>query len=225
MSSHQLLFQPFSQTIELDKGGEILITDLKSKLFLDGSLISDQQIQSITAKLPSRLKLDESTARISGTAPSDVLSQDLTISAKDQYGESTQFNIHLAFRSDVFANEVGQLNATIGDHFSYVIPSQVFVQKVEKLTIDFASLSKYLRFDPSTFTFSGTVHSDFSPQRIKCVLTAVSSDGTIRDTQASRFWSRQPQQSRHPEWTVPRSISKVPTARLSASSSDLSLAL
>lgn len=125
MSNHQLLFQPFSQTTDLDKGADILITDLRSKLFLDGSPISDQQIQ-FTAKLPAWLKLDESTAKIYESAPADTMAQDVPIRAKDQYGDYAQYSLHLAFRSDVIAAEIGQLNATIGDDFSYVIPSQVF---------------------------------------------------------------------------------------------------
>lgn len=179
-----MLFEPFSQTIELDKGSEVLISGLKSKLFLDGTPISDQQVESIATKLPSWLSLDESTAKISGTAPSDAASQDLTITAKDQYGDSAQLTIHLAFRSDVFADKVGQLNATIGESFSYVIPDQVLAQQNEKLSVDFASLLKYLQFDSSTNTISGTIQKDFLPQEVKCTLTAISADGTVTNTQA-----------------------------------------
>jgi hypothetical protein len=184
VSNHQLLFQPFAQTLNLSKGDEVRITDLRSKLFLDGVPIQQQQIQTLSAKLPAWLKLGEDAAEISGTAPSETMTQDIVVSAKDQFGDVAQFSVHLAFSSELFADEIGQLNATIGGSFSYVIPSGTFAQKDEHLSVEFASLSKYLHFDPATSTISGKIEKDFSPQKVQCVLTASSSDGTTNDTQA-----------------------------------------
>jgi len=183
VSNHQLLFQPFSQTLNLSKGEKIHITDLKRKLFLDGSPIQDQQIEALSAKLPSWLKLDNNTAEVSGDAPPGTMSQDLVITAKDQYGDVAQFSIHLAFRSDLFDAEIGQLNATIGESFEFAIPPAILAQKDEKLGLDFASLSKYLHFDPATSTISGTIQQDIRPQKVQCTLTASSSDGTMQDLQ------------------------------------------
>jgi hypothetical protein len=141
VSNHQLLFQPLGQTFNFSKGEDVHIKDLKSMLFLDGVAIQDQQIQAIDAKLPPWLKIDKKTAEISGSAPSGTMSQDLTVTAKDQFGDIAQFTIHLAFRSELFGKEIGQLNVTIGEKFEYTLPSGVLAQENEKTSVDFAALS------------------------------------------------------------------------------------
>ncbi|KAF2833718.1 hypothetical protein CC86DRAFT_415668 [Ophiobolus disseminans] len=192
VSNHQLLFQPFSQTFNSNEREDVHITGLNSMLFLDSVAIQDQQIQSISAKLLSWLTFDDSTAEISGSAPSGTMSQDLTITAKDQFGNVAQFSVHLAFESKLFAQEIGQLNVTIGEHFAYTLPAETFAQGDEKVSVDFASLSKYLHFDSVTPTISGTVQEDFAPQKVQCVLAANSSDDYMQDTQTLQIVIAEP---------------------------------
>jgi hypothetical protein len=183
ISSHQLLFEPYSQTLNLSKGDEIRIADLKSKLFLDGSPVQDTQVQSINATLPSWLKLDNKTSEIFGSAPSGTMSEDLTITATDQYGDAAQLRIHIAFSSELFATEIGELNATSGEVFEYTIPQKLLANSDERLSVDLSSLSRYLHFDSVKSSISGTIEHDFPSQRVQCILTAITSDGTQRDTQ------------------------------------------
>ncbi|KAH7389530.1 hypothetical protein DE146DRAFT_166522 [Phaeosphaeria sp. MPI-PUGE-AT-0046c] len=183
VSNHQLLFQPYSQTLNLSKGEEIRISDLKSTLYLDGSPVQDAHIRSMNATLPPWLKFDNTTHEISGRAPSGTMSQDIEVSAIDQFGDVAQLGIHISFQSELFATEIGQLNATTGASFEYTIPPEVLVNRDEILSVDLSSLSHYLHFDTAKSTISGTIEQDVPPQKVQCSLTAVSSDGTQRDTQ------------------------------------------
>jgi hypothetical protein len=183
ISNHQLIFQPYSQPLKIRQGEDVQITDLKSRLYLDGSPIRETDIQSINATLPSWLKLDNQTSEILGTPPFGLMSQDVTVMAKDRYGDLTQFTIHLRFTSELFTEEIGQLNATIGESFEFVIPRDILVSHDEKLSVELSSLSRYLRFDPTTLTISGTIPKDFHPQTVQCILTASTSSSTLSGTQ------------------------------------------
>jgi hypothetical protein len=202
VSNHQLSFQPYDLTFNLSKRDEIQLTGLKSKLFLDGSPIQDSQIQSMNATLPSWLRLDNTTYDISGIAPSGLMSQDLTITATDQFEDVAQLDLHIRFLSKLFTDELGQLNATIGDEFKYTIPQGVLASGDDKLSIDFSSLSRYLRFDAATSTISGTITDDFPSQKVPCTLTAMSSDGTQRDTQSFQIAVLNTLRDGHPNITA-----------------------
>ncbi|KAH4252830.1 hypothetical protein HBI04_111550 [Parastagonospora nodorum] len=182
ISNHQFLFQPYAQTLNLEKRQNVYI-DLKSTLLLDGVAVLEPQIQSVDATLPSWLKLDKKTSIISGDAPSGTMSQDISVNATDQFGDVAQLNLHILFKSDLFASEIGQVNATIGEKFEYAIPQGVLSSNNEKLSVDLASLSRYLQFDPSKATIYGTITQDFPAQKVQCILTAVSSDDSQKDTQ------------------------------------------
>ncbi|KAF1921905.1 hypothetical protein BDU57DRAFT_438717 [Ampelomyces quisqualis] len=184
ISNHRLLFEPNSWTLNLSKGEDVEIADIKSKLLLDGFPIQDTQLQSLNATLPSWLKLDKITSVIIGKAPSDVMSQDIIVRATDQFGDVAQLKIHVAFTSELFATAVGQLNATIGESFEYTIPREVLANSNEKLSVDLSSLSRYLQFDSAKSMITGTIKDDFVPQKVQCTLMALSSDGTQSDRQS-----------------------------------------
>jgi hypothetical protein len=209
VSNHQLSFQPYDLTFNLSKKDEVQLTGLKSKLFLDALQIQDSQIQSINVTLPSWLTLDNTTYEISGRAPSGLMSQDLTVIATDQIGDVAQLDLHIRFISELFTDELGQLNATTGDDFKYTIPSSVLSSGDEKLSIDFSSLSRYLHFDPATSTISGTITDDVPSQNVQCTLTAMSSDGTRRDTQSFQIAVLNTPRTAHPN--IPAGSAGIPS--------------
>jgi hypothetical protein len=182
ISNHQFFFRPYNQIHNLSKGAGVEI-DIKSTLLLDWIPVQDAQVRTVDANLPSWLNLDKTTSKISGSAPPGIMSQDLNVNATDQFGDVAQLLVHINFQSELFANEIGQLNATIGESFEYDIPQDILTNKDEKLSVDFASLSRYLTFDATHTTISGKIAPDFSAQKVQCTLTATSSDGLQRDTQ------------------------------------------
>jgi hypothetical protein len=115
VSSHTWLFKPFKQTVNAANGDDIRITGLKEKLFADDSQARDSNIQSATADLPSWLSFDNNIFEVAGTAPPEIKSQDLTITAKDRSGDVAQYTIHLVAQFELSANEIGPLNLTRGN--------------------------------------------------------------------------------------------------------------
>jgi hypothetical protein len=187
VSNHQLIFQPYSQSLIISKGDDVHITDIKRKLFLDGASIQDADVQAISAQLPSWLTLNNQTSEISGNPPSGTMSQDITVTAKDQYGDAAQYNIHITFASKLFAGEIGPLNATVGESFEYTIPRAVLGADDEKVSIELSSLSQNLRFDPATLKISGAISKDSPAGDVQCTLTATTNNGNMSDTQTFRI--------------------------------------
>ncbi|KAH7085059.1 hypothetical protein BKA63DRAFT_9157 [Paraphoma chrysanthemicola] len=184
VSNHQLLFQPFSDTVNVSKGADIHLTDIKSKLLLDGSPTQDRDIRKVNSTLPSWLAFDNTTFEITGQAPSGIMSQDLTISVQDQYGDVAQYSIHIAVLSELFAHEIGQLNASVGHDFDYSIPREILIKDRDKVKMNFGSLSKHLHFDQESFAISGAVPTGFPPGFVQCSMEATSEDGNLNDTQS-----------------------------------------
>ncbi|KAJ8111562.1 hypothetical protein OPT61_g5877 [Boeremia exigua] len=189
---HALYFQPAIHTMNVTKGDKVHITGLKSKLYLDQSTISDRDIESTSAELPDWLTFDGSTLDISGTAPAELSSQDLTVSAKDIYGDLAQYTIQMNVLSELFASPVGLLNITMGEPFKYQLPRSLFAQDNELVTIDFATLADHLHFNPTTFTIFGTVPEDMAPQVVLCTIAATSKDGSLKETQAFNITLSEP---------------------------------
>ncbi|XPS77753.1 polarity establishment/cellular polarization [Ascochyta lentis] len=184
ISNHELYFQPAFQTLNVTKGGNVHLTDLKSKLYLDQSPISDRDVQSPSADLPSWLKFDGNSFDISGTAPTELSSQDLTITAMDIYGDLAEYTVHLNVISELFAGTVGALNVTLGELFKLQLPRSILAKDDEVVTVDFAALTDHMHFNPITFIIFGTVPDDMSPQVVQCSLTATSKNGSLKESQS-----------------------------------------
>jgi hypothetical protein len=183
-SVHELYFQPAIQTLNVTKGDEVHIIGLKSKLYLDQSVISDRDIQSPSAELPDWLSFDDKSFAVSGTAPNELLSQDLTVSANDIYGDLAQYTIRLNVVSELFSGTVATLNVTLGELFKAPLSRSILAKDDEIVTVDFATLSEYMHFNPNTFTIFGTVPKDVPSQIVSCTMAATSKDGSLRESQA-----------------------------------------
>lgn len=180
---HELYFQPAIQTLNVSKGDAMHITGLKKKLYLDQSPISDRDVQSPSAELPDWLSFDGATFDIVGTAPAELSSQDLTISANDIYGDLAQYTIRLNVVSKLFSGSVGTLNVTMGELFKRQLPRSILVEDDEVVTVDFATLADHMHFNPTTFTVFGTIPKNTKPQVVQCSMLAVSKDGNFKEAQ------------------------------------------
>ncbi|KAF2794746.1 hypothetical protein K505DRAFT_374436 [Melanomma pulvis-pyrius CBS 109.77] len=187
ISNHQLLFKPLQQTLNLTKGNNINISDLRGKLFLDNAPIQDENIQSATAELPSWLSFNNQTFGITGIPPSGLMSQDLSITIKDQYGDTATHSIRLLFNSRLFTGEIGRLNITAGEYFEYVVPRSLLTKDNEDISVDFGPLAKWFQFNATNLTIHGKVAEDFAPQDIQGSLTAKSIDDETKDSQSFDF--------------------------------------
>ena len=118
VSNHLLLFKPLMQTVNISKGEQVNIKGLKGMVFLDNAPIHDADIQSASADVPKWLSFDPHAFDITGNPPSGLMSQDISVTVQDKFGDSAQHSIHLAFISQLFTGEVGQLNITPGVPFN-----------------------------------------------------------------------------------------------------------
>ena len=180
---HELYFQPAIQILNVTKGGDVQFTGLKSKLIMDQSTISDRDIRSASAELPDWLSFNSDSLQISGTAPTEVSAQDLTISVEDIYGDAAQYTVHLVVISELFSGAIGTLNVTVGAFAKVDLPPSILGQDDEVVTVDFGPLAAYLRFNPATLAISGTVPKDMKPQTVQCTMSATSKNGTFKEDQ------------------------------------------
>ena len=97
VSNHQLLFKPLEQTLNISKGDRVQITGLKTKLFLDGAPIRDEDIQSASADIPSWLSFDHRSFDITGTPPSGLMSQYISVTVQDRLGHSARHEMSRKF--------------------------------------------------------------------------------------------------------------------------------
>ncbi|KAJ4294440.1 polarity establishment/cellular polarization [Kalmusia sp. IMI 367209] len=183
VSNHLLLFKPMTQNMNVSKGEHVEIKGLKGLLFLDNAPIRIEDIQSASADLPSWLSFDTGSLDISGIPPSGLMSQDISVTVEDKFGDSAKHSIHLAFSSQLFTGEVGKLNLTAGVYFEHQIPKSILAQENEKVSLEFGKLNKWLSFDPESLTVKGTLPDDTAACLIEGSMTATSPDGKTRDTQ------------------------------------------
>ncbi|KAF2441410.1 hypothetical protein P171DRAFT_71762 [Karstenula rhodostoma CBS 690.94] len=183
INNHLLLFKPTTQTVNVTKGQGVHIKGLKSMLYLDNAPIRDDDVQSATANLPKWLSFDSRSFDISGTPPSGLMSQDISVTVKDKSGGSAEHTVHLTFTSELFIGEIGHLNITPGVYFDQQIPRSILSSDKETVSMEFGKLNKWLRFDPETLIVSGILPETTVATTIEGSLTATSSDGKTKDTQ------------------------------------------
>ncbi|KAF1960115.1 hypothetical protein CC80DRAFT_285326 [Byssothecium circinans] len=157
VSNHQLLFRPLTQTLNMSKGDQVQISGLKSMLFLDNSPIRDEDLQSASADLPSWLSFDERSFDITGTPPSGLMSQDLSITVRDKYGDTSEHGLHVTFTSKLFTSAIEQLNITLGQHFEYTIPRSVLVEDGESVSMDLGDLGTWLHVTFTSKLFTSAI--------------------------------------------------------------------
>jgi hypothetical protein len=184
VSDHELLFKPVQQTIDLAKGDDVNVSGLRDRLFLDNAPISDENITSATTELPSWLSFDNHTFSITGTPPPGLMSQNISVTVEDSFGDTANCFLHLLFKSSLLTDEIGTLNITAGEDFEYIIPRSLLFKGNESISIDFGGLGEWLHFDPATLRISGKIPEDFASQDFQGSLTARSIDSDTNDTKA-----------------------------------------
>ncbi|KAL5408502.1 hypothetical protein PMIN03_006471 [Paraphaeosphaeria minitans] len=184
INDHLLFFKPVTQTLNVTKGQDVDIKGLKSMLYLDDTPVGDDDIQSASANLPKWLSFDNHSFDISGTPPSGLMSQDISVTVQGTSGVSAEQTIHLAFTSELFVGEIGHLNITPGVYFDQQVPVSILSSDNETVSMDFGKLNKWLRFDAENLIVSGILPETTVAGTIDGSLTATSSDGKTKDTQA-----------------------------------------
>ncbi|KAK4970466.1 polarity establishment/cellular polarization [Elasticomyces elasticus] len=184
LTTHQLVFEPEEQEIQATIGTKVEYTSLRRQLVLDGVLVKSGDVQHASAETPQWLSLDVETLALVGTPPQGAVDQDVTISVTDHFGDIANATIHIRFGNhSFFSGQIGSMNATIGQSFTYTIPRSVFTQSDLDLSVTFAPEYSWLHFDAHTLTLSGDVPSSAQPSIEDATMTAVSPASSSTQTQ------------------------------------------
>lgn len=182
VSNHLLVFRPLIQTVNISKGEQVNIKGLKGMMFLDNTPLHNEDIQSTSADVPEWLSFDPHSCDITGSPPSGFMSQDISVTVQDKFGDSAQHFIHITLLSQLFKGEIRQLNITPGVHFNYQIPESILAMNNETVSLEFGKLNKWLSFDSQSLTISGTIPEDIPASSVEGSMTAISPDGKVQDT-------------------------------------------
>jgi len=187
VSHHSFLFGAVEENINIPLGEPVNITGLRNQLYLDGYLVSDDDLTSATATTPDWLQFDPRSLRIFGNPPnvSDANgTQNITIMASDRYGDTTTLLVRLKLNSSqLYRGQVGRLNATIGKVFSYRLKPQDLLREDLIALVQFNPRVDWLKYDDQSRTISGTVPWNLAPQVIVGNLTVMTKEQDMRYTQ------------------------------------------
>lgn len=184
VNDHQLAFDSFEFNIPFVNGSADLAPIFTTDLLLDGQPASTDLLQSTNADVGPGLNYDPGTYMITGQAPAGVSSQDIMISANDQYGDVAEATVHMRFSSatSLIIGRIGPLTAMIGRPFSYQIPSSALSQQVTSVTIALGAATSWLRFDAASLRLSGRVPQTAQPSTISATISAISPESTEMQT-------------------------------------------
>jgi hypothetical protein len=131
----------------------------------DGQTLSYNAVQANGQALPDWLKFDAASATFSGTVPTGAQSLSVKVTATDtsKLSASETFAITVAAAPPVVTHQTDNQIWHDGDRISFTLPANTFTDPQDQhLTysayqIGGASIVSWLRFNPTTDTFSGAV--------------------------------------------------------------------
>ena len=170
---HILSFSVADLNINATSGKEVASSPLRQALNLDGKLVQNTDIASVSTNAPRWLVLDQENISVSGIPPADATSLSVTISVMDVLGDFANVTVNFSFTSNatrLFLDDAPVVNATIGQEFTYTI-SQTSIA-VENVTVvaDLGSASAWMAFNPSNLSFNGNVPQNLAPGPIDIAL-------------------------------------------------------
>lgn len=189
VGTRELAFsKPFVHMIS-GGGQQITTTPLRNTLLLDGAVISSTNLSSVTAKVPSWLSFDNSTFVLSGTAPTNSSTTNVTVTATDVFGDVANAIVSIditGMNSTYFVNSLGPFNATIGSSFSFNLSSAFVDPSRVSVTVSELPVVSWLSFNTSTFVLSGNVPRNYAVGSLQITINAtarlskraISQDGT-----------------------------------------------
>ncbi|KAF2769665.1 hypothetical protein EJ03DRAFT_327271 [Teratosphaeria nubilosa] len=185
IGTEQLTFVPAEQSVNISSGAQVLFTELKSQLYLNGQSLGLQNISSAYASsLPSWLQFDNATLAVTGTALSNLSDETFSVTVKDEAGDSATATINLVTgNASLIVGSVGDLTAYSGQVFDYVFPDSLFSGNGTELTVEFSPSVTWLHFDATARKIQGTVPSQPSTTSIAATLIATSTGSDETQTQ------------------------------------------
>ncbi|KAL8924979.1 MAG: hypothetical protein Q9172_002461 [Xanthocarpia lactea] len=183
VENHVLMFGEEYYAVNITQGLPFIYKGLQGTLRLNGNPIDHAPVREIHLDIPTWMSFDQDTWVLSGIPPPSATSQNISVTAKDIYGEVAVTTILLQVETnataDLFIGTLGNINATAGIDFTYTFNQSIVTTPDAELAVDLGPASSWLRFDDVKLELSGHVPRDLQPQDI--VLNVTLSQGpTIR---------------------------------------------
>lgn len=171
-----LAFSETSQDIHLSQGEAFESGPLRKELTIDGKIIDNAELASVTSNASNWIELDTEQIVLSGIIPQDATSQTILIQATDIYGNTANTVVNLVVSSSsskkLFNNHLPPVNVTIGQDFHYTIEGSALASTEVQVTADLSNAPSWLAYDTSSRTFSGSVPDNLQPVTILITLDA-----------------------------------------------------
>jgi len=167
VGDHQLYFSSLQADVEMSGNASYLHASLKDELLLlDGHEVQAQDLTAITYKGPDWITFDNASFTLTGSIPSAVGAQNISISAQDKYGDtaSTYITLFSNTTSSMFTtSDWPLLNATIGTYFSHTVAKSLITPTDFSADLSLPAGDAWLSFDPGNLTMHGFVPSNTTP--------------------------------------------------------------
>ena len=174
IESHKLTFNTETVTVNVSPGRPVNFSGILNNLTLDGAPVRNTDIKQILAETPDWLALDARTSRLSGTPPTSVASQNISIQVMDVYSNIANATLLISVNasSTLIQSNIGVLKATIGSEFSYTFSSSVFSGSDVQVGLDLGNTSSWLSYDSATRTLHGNVPTNADAQQDQLKIAA-----------------------------------------------------
>lgn len=173
---HDFNFETSLQVIHITNDLPIKFTGLQNDLKLDSQPADISKLRQIVADAPSWMSFDSHTLVLSGTPPADVVSQNFSVTAHDNYGDTASTVILLqnnnSSSSDSLIGSLPPLNASIGAYFMYNLNTTLKAELGTEIRIELGAESAWLSFDSGSLTLRGLVPGNLKPQTVQINVTA-----------------------------------------------------
>ncbi|TVY23726.1 Axial budding pattern protein [Lachnellula hyalina] len=181
---HILAFNNADMFINTTAGSNISFLGLSNNLQIDGRPANASEITSMDVQTPPWLVFDNLTMALTGTAPPNIRSANISVLATDIYGDAANATISLAAGTSMFSMSVPILNATIGAGFSYNLSTYLTNPSDIYMSANFTPPESWLSFDTSTFVLSGQVPTSANPSMNTITLNAISKSSQMSSSQS-----------------------------------------
>ncbi|TVY38298.1 Axial budding pattern protein [Lachnellula subtilissima] len=181
---HILAFNNADMFINTTAGSNISFLGLSNNLQIDGRPANASEITSMDVQTPPWLVFDNLTMALTGTAPPNIRSSNISVLATDIYGDAANATISLATGTSIFSMSVPKLNATIDAGFSYNLSTYLTNPSDIYMSANFTPPESWLSFDTSTFVLSGQVPTSANPSMNTITLNAISKSSHMSSSQS-----------------------------------------
>ncbi|EME84368.1 uncharacterized protein MYCFIDRAFT_195433 [Pseudocercospora fijiensis CIRAD86] len=184
IGTQQLVFVPEEQEVNITAGDKVNITVLQNELFSSNVNISPADLKDAEAEIPAWLHFNASTLAITGTAPVDFSSANISVTATDKQGNMATAIINLtAGNASLFEGQIGTLSAAAGESFTYHFDDSLFSRDDLELAVSLPASADWLKYNKDTRALEGDVPSSTQASTIKVTLTAKLPDDKESQTQ------------------------------------------